>query len=164
MKNKRQEFIWIDLGACIYPTHGTDHSLQQQWQIGCRNIAPLVSSEGIECPLQTFRSRLPPLQHVSQWHIRIRLWIMRRELASSNSMRLLLHPCRKHIQRLHVDAPVSFHLHHCILQFQIDWFALRPPKRVFLLILISFVPLRYLITLFTDSQCMCPGFDMKWAR
>ena len=20
MKNKRQEFIWIDLGACIYPT------------------------------------------------------------------------------------------------------------------------------------------------
>ena len=21
MKNKRQEFIWIDLGACIYPTN-----------------------------------------------------------------------------------------------------------------------------------------------
>ena len=25
----------------------------------------------------------------------------------------------------------------------------------------SFVPFRYMITLFTASQCMCPGFDMN---
>ena len=100
--------------------------LWQQWQIDCCNTTPSVSSEGIECPLETFGSRSPPLQHGSQRHIQIQLWIMRRELASLNSTRLLLHPCRKCIQRLHVNAPVSFHLHRCILQFQINWFTLFP--------------------------------------
>ena len=30
MKNKRQEFIWIDLGACIYPTHVASDT---QWEL-----------------------------------------------------------------------------------------------------------------------------------
>ena len=89
---------------------------------------------------------------------------MRQKLASSNSTRLLPCPCRKHIQRLHVNAPVSFHLHHCILWFWIDWFTLLPPMQVFLLPLILTSHLLFLLGIWSPSSLL-PSVciqDLTW--
>ena len=50
MKNKRQEFIWIDLGACIYLTKWTDNNLELQvkWMLGDITWEPIDSCKNLQ--------------------------------------------------------------------------------------------------------------------
>ena len=50
MKNKRQEFIWIDLGACIYPTRTFGLSC------GIKKREIEKSKNGVKLPTRTLRN------------------------------------------------------------------------------------------------------------
>ena len=73
MKNKRQEFIWIDLGACIYPTKSIQfYLLDSPHQNSYSNF--YCKSEGDHSSHSTFRgpthSYARPSHNSGQCHIR----------------------------------------------------------------------------------------------